>query len=176
MGEFNNLESINSKISIEYIVIHTMNKIGINGWGDKVLLDEVKLAIENEPEHYFVGEFPNEWLVCLHGTFYRIYWCENIAGDREFRFVTFMDEKHINVINEFKENIYRKIKGNENVDYKYIIHYIYGEIANSTGCYTFNQAKEISEAIALWVKTTTRENAEISIQDVETGNVEPFYY
>lgn len=62
------------------------------------------------------------------------------------------------------------------MDFKYIVHYIYGEIGNEVGCHTFNQSKEVAEGIALWVKATTGIHAEISIQDVETGNVEPFFY
>jgi hypothetical protein len=61
------------------------------------------------------------------------------------------------------------------MDFKFLIHYNYGEVANEVGCHTHNQTKEIAEGIALWVKTTTGMNAEISIQDVETGNVEPFF-
>jgi hypothetical protein len=62
------------------------------------------------------------------------------------------------------------------MEFKYIIHYQYGEVGNSVGCYTPNQTKEIAEGIVLWVKTTTGESPEISIQDVETGGIEPFFY
>jgi predicted RNase H-like nuclease (RuvC/YqgF family) len=98
-----------------------------------------------------------------------------------FWFETHKDNKHR--FFEFDERLAERLqkeleeKGEEKeVDYKFIIHYQYGDIANSTGVWTYNQAKEISEAIALWVKTTTGQNAEISIQEVETGNVEPFFY
>ncbi len=59
---------------------------------------------------------------------------------------------------------------------KYIVHYLYGNVGGQVGCSTFNQSKEIAEGIVLWVKTTTGKNAEISIQNVETGDLEPFFY
>lgn len=59
--------------------------------------------------------------------------------------------------------------------FKYIIHYLYGDVGGEVGCSTFKQSKEIAEGIALWVKVNTGKVPEISIQNVATGEVEPFY-
>lgn len=62
------------------------------------------------------------------------------------------------------------------MNFKYIVHYLYGSIGGEVGCNTINQCKMIAEGIVLSTKTITDDRVEISIQNVETGNVEPFYY
>lgn len=37
------------------------------------------------------------------------------------------------------------------MDYKYTIEYSYGEVANSIGCYTLNQAEEVAVAMSEWI-------------------------
>lgn len=61
------------------------------------------------------------------------------------------------------------------MNFKYIVDYAYGEVGNEVGCHTYNQAKEIAEAIALYVKTTADEKIDITIFTVSTGESEKFY-
>lgn len=62
------------------------------------------------------------------------------------------------------------------MEFKYVVHYLSDSIGGEVGCTTLPQAKKIAEAIVLSNKLTNEQDTEISIQNVETGNVEPFYY
>ena len=61
------------------------------------------------------------------------------------------------------------------MNYRYVVHYLYGNIGGQIGCQSRNQAIDMASAIDLWVETKMGLSAEISIQDVETGDVVPFF-
>lgn len=61
------------------------------------------------------------------------------------------------------------------MDYKYIVHYLYGDEDGQVGCNSPNEYKKIAKGIILKAESSD-EFAEITIQNVETGEVEPFFY